>query len=151
MNSHVHLFLEPSSKISLPKTMQLINWKYANDFNRLNGRKGHFWMQRYQCIPVESDRYALALMRYINRNPIRAGMVENAGEWRWSGYGFYGNGASNELLTFHPSYLATGATDEKRRASYQEFVNAVLPSEDRRDPRFSESLYIGSETFERET
>lgn len=63
-------------------------------------------MDRYKCVPVESDHYALTLMRYMNRNPIRAGMVKKAGEWKWSGYKFYAEGEANELLTHHPTYMS---------------------------------------------
>jgi putative transposase len=140
MNSHVHLFLEPSAHYSLIKTMLLINGKYSREYNRRKGRKGHFWMDRYKCIPVETDSYALGLMRYINRNPIRAGMVEVAGEWPWSGSRFYLRGEVNNLLTPHPCYLALGFKDQTRQERYREFVEMILPSEDRRDPYFSEGV-----------
>jgi len=59
MNSHVHLLLQPSELIPLQKTMLLINWKYASHYNRRWNRKGHFWLDRYKAIPVESDKHAL--------------------------------------------------------------------------------------------
>lgn len=147
MNSHVHLFLQPAPQIPFYKSMQLINWKYAVRYNSRKGRKGHFWMSRYQCIPVETDRYGLSLMRYINRNPLRAGMVEKMGDWSWSGYRFYAFGEANELITPHVTYLALSSQDEKRREEYRNFVNDVLPGEDRRDLVLSEGPFIGSEEF----
>ena len=104
-------------------------------------------MSHYQCIPVESDRYGLALMRYINRNPLRAKMISNLGDWKWSGYRFYAMQEKSYLLTHHVSYLALADTEEKRREEYKNFVNDLLPEEDRRDPRFSETPFIGSEIF----
>ncbi len=147
MNSHVHLFIQPGPEIPFFKTMQLINWKYTMAYNRRKQRKGHFWMDRYQCVPVESDRYALALMRYINRNPVRAGMVEKAGDWKWSGYRFYAEGEANEILTPHPTYLATSQNPLKRQEAYKNFVNEIEPEMDRRDPQFTESPYLGSQEF----
>lgn len=147
MHSHVHLFLQPGPHISLSKTMQLIHWKYALDYNKRKNRQGHLWMDRYVSIPVESDVYALALMRYMNRNPIRAGLVENAGEWTWSGYSFYGKGEENELLSAHPSYLALSEDKLQRRQEYRLFVEAILNENDTRDNRFSEGPYIGSAEF----
>jgi len=99
MNSHVHLMLEPSPVFPLCKTMLLINGKYSRDYNRRKGKKGHFWMDRYKCIPVENDAYVLGLLRYIHRNPIRAGMVNKPEEWKWSGYHFYAGLEGNDLLT----------------------------------------------------
>ncbi len=86
-------------------------------------------------------------MRYINRNPIRAGMVEKPGEWRWSGYRFYATGEANDLLEPHPTFLAMGDDDAKRQAAYRNLVDMVLPHEDRRDSKFSEAGFVGSETF----
>jgi len=149
MNNHVHLFLESSEKYPLSKSMQLLNWKYANHYNRRKNRKGHFWMDRYKCIPVESDQYALALMRYINRNPIRGGMIKEVGEWKWSGSRFYILGEKNDLLIRHPSYLQLGFDAQTRQTRYREFVNNVLLTEDKRDLFYSESLVIGSESFTR--
>jgi REP-associated tyrosine transposase len=147
MNSHVHLFLQPGLQFPFYKVMQLINWKYAIGYNLRKGRKGHFWMSRYQCIPVESDRYGLSLMRYINRNPLRARMVEKAEDWPWSAYRFYAFGEANDLITPHITYLALSSQDEKRQEEYRNFVNDVLPSEDRRDLFLSEGPFIGSEEF----
>src|SRR3989338_6802781 len=89
MHSHVHLLPRPSERIPLQRTMLLINWKYAGDYNKRRQRRGHFWLNRYKAIPVESDKYALDLMRYINRNAIRAGIAEKPGDWKWSGHQFY--------------------------------------------------------------
>ena len=147
MNTHVHLFLEPGPQIAFSRTMHLINWKYARDYNRRKNRTGHLWMDRFKCIPVESNEYALSLMRYINRNPLRAGMVEKAGEWRWSGFRFYAQGEVNNLLEAHPTYLAMGPHDQKRQEAYRAFVEMVLPHEDRKGSRYSEADFIGSETF----
>ncbi len=147
MNSHVHLLLKPSFSKPLAETMLLINWKYALQYNQRKKRKGHFWMQRYTSMPVETDRYALTLMRYINRNPIRAGMVEKPGDWQWSGYHFYAFGEPNPLLEPHPSFLMLGSNDAFREKSYRDFVEQLLPSEDHREPQFSEGDFIGSEVF----
>lgn len=147
MNSHVHLFLEPSHTLSLGKTMHAIHWRYANDYNRRKQRQGHFWMDRYKSLPVDTDEHALTLMRYINRNPVRAGMTSRPGEWKYSGYRFYAFGESNDLLESHPTYLGLAPEEETRRRFYREFVSQVLPGEERRDPSLSDGKFIGSATF----
>ena len=97
-------------------------------------------MDRYKCIPVETDAYALGLLRYIHRNPIRAGMVREPEEWRWSGYRFYTGLEDNDLLTPHPSYLALSESEERRREKYRDFVRSLLPSDDKRDPYYSAGI-----------
>ena len=147
MHSHVHLFLQPGPQISLSKTMQLLHWKYALDYNKRKNRQGHLWMDRYLSIPVESDIYALSLMRYMNRNPIRAGLVDKVGEWPWSAYAFYAKGEKNELLSPHPSYLTLSEDKFQRQREYRLFVEAILNEKDQRDRQFSEGPYIGSVEF----
>ena len=147
MNTHVHLFLQPSLQVPLAKTMQLINWKYAQTYNHRKNRKGHFWLERYQNIPVQSGRYALSLMRYINRNPLRARMVEKPGEWPWSGYPALAMGKNDPLMTEHPIYLVLGRNPQERREKYAEYVNRPNEKQDRRNPKFSDEKHIGSENF----
>jgi putative transposase len=127
--------------------MQVINTRYAWDYNRRKKRKGHFWLDRYKSIPVDSDKYALDLMRYINRNPVRAGMVMEPGQWPWSGYRFYAEGEVSDILEPHPSYLGLGSDDENRQASYKSYVGMVLPEEDQRRMDLSDAPYIGSPRF----
>lgn len=143
MNSHVHLFIQPVAPFPLHKTMMLIQWKFARYLNQRRGRKGHVWMQRYQCISVEHENYALGLMRYMNRNPLRAKMVSKAGEWLWSGYPYYAFGKPDELITPHPVYLGLGKTDQKRQREYIDLVQTKLPGDDSRDSTFSDGPRIG--------
>jgi putative transposase len=143
MNSHVHLFLQPTSQIPLSKSMMMIHWQFARYCNKQKNRKGHVWMDRYKSIPVESEYYALALMRYINRNPMRAGMVKHLGEWTWSAYPYYAFGKPDDLITPHPAYLGLGRTDQTRQQEYAALVNMRLPGDDLRDPAFSDSRTFG--------
>jgi putative transposase len=147
MNSHVHLFLQPSAVFSLSRTMHAINKGYALHHNKEKKRTGHFWVDRYKNIPVQDDEHALALMRYINRNAVRAGMVEKPGDWKFSGYRFYAFGESNDLLEYHPSFLALSNSHEARRREYRDLVNQSWPGDQKRQLAFSESLYLGSTSF----
>jgi len=149
MNTHLHLFLQPSQTTPLAKTMQLLNWMYALNYNQRKNRKGHFWLERYQNIPVQSGRYALALMRYINRNPLRGNMVEYPGQWQWSGYPALAMGKHDPLITEHPIYLVLGPNPLERQKKYREYVNRMPSKKDRRNLKFSEENYIGSENFGR--
>ena len=147
MHSHVHLFLQPSDTIPLEKSMRLISWSYARDYNKRKKRRGHLWLDRYKSIPVESDQYALDLMRYINRNAVRAGIVSKPGDWKWSGYRFYASGEANDLLEEHPTYLGLSQDPNVRRRAFREYVEMILPEEDRRRAEFSDVRWIGSKDF----
>ncbi len=147
MHSHVHLFLQPSAKIPLQRTMMMINWKYAREHNKRKKRKGHFWLDRYRGIPVESDKYALDLMRYMNRNAIRAGLVKEPGEWKWSGYRFYAFGEPNPLLELHPAFLGLSVNEEVRRRAFTDYVQMELGDDYQRRKDLSDARFIGSKRF----
>ena len=85
MDNHYHLLIEtPLGNLS--KGMHYINGVYTQKFNRAHGRVGHVFQGRYKAILVEKDAYLLELARYIVLNPVRAGMIHHASEWRWSSY-----------------------------------------------------------------
>jgi putative transposase len=149
MHSHVHLFVQPSEVFSLSRTMHAINKEFALNYNKKRKRLGHFWIDRYKNIPVQEDRHALALMRYINRNAVRGGIVQKPGEWKYSGYRYYAFDEHSDLLDPHPSYLGLSDNTEERQRLFREFVCQSLPEGATKKSEFSETLYIGSKKFGR--
>jgi len=85
MSNHYHLLIE-TPDANLSKGMRQLNGVYTQRFNRTHGRVGHVFQGRYKAILVEKEYYLLELSRYIVLNPVRAGMVRSAKEWRWSSY-----------------------------------------------------------------
>ena len=77
MTNHVHLLVTPEAATSLPRAMQSVGRVYVQYFNSTQDRSGTLWEGRYKATIVDSDRYLLACMRYIELNPVRAGMVEH--------------------------------------------------------------------------
>ncbi|EKD42288.1 MAG: hypothetical protein ACD_73C00224G0001, partial [uncultured bacterium] len=104
---------------------------------------------RYKCIPVQDAQYSLMLMCYINRNPVRAGMVQQCGDWRWSGYHFYDDGVKNDLLTQHPCYWELASSDELRRGRYRDIVTLTKSYDENKQhlDLMQNSPYLGSEEF----
>lgn len=85
MGNHYHLLVE-TPKANLSMGMRQLNGVYTQDFNRKHKRVGHLFQGRFKSILVQKESYLLELARYIVLNPVRAGMVHGAGEWRWSSY-----------------------------------------------------------------
>jgi putative transposase len=83
MTNHVHLVLIPATQPSLPKAMREINMRYAQYRNAIERGNGHLWQSRYYSCPVEPARLG-TLMRYVELNPVRAGMVPAAALYDWS-------------------------------------------------------------------
>jgi len=123
MPDQVQLFIKPSPQVPLSKTMHLINWSFARHFNRRKKLKGHFWLERYESCPIERGENSLEMMREMHHGPVLAGLAEEVGAWNWSGYSAMAEGASNEILTLHPDYLALGITSDERKEQYRQWVN----------------------------
>jgi REP element-mobilizing transposase RayT len=85
MTNHVHLVIEvPADTLSYG--MQLLSGQYAQAFNRRYGYVGHLFQGRFSASRVDDEAYGLQLTRYVVQNPTRAGMVEEAVDWRWSSH-----------------------------------------------------------------
>ena len=88
MSNHVHLLLR-EGKDPLDRTLKRIGVPYAFYFNRKYGRSGHLFQDRYRSVAVEDDAYLLMVLRYIHRNPVKAGICSEAGEYDWSSCRYY--------------------------------------------------------------
>jgi putative transposase len=131
MTNHVHLLATPETPESLPKAMQSLGRRYVQHFNRAHHRSGTLWEGRYRSTLIDSVRYLLICMCYIERNPDRAGMVNRPEDYRWSSYHTNALGAdSRVVLTPHQVYLELGRTDEARRAAYRQLFGRPPSQED---------------------
>ena len=88
MSNHYHLLVE-TPEGNLSQVMQHINGAYTNYFNVKRKRSGHLFQGRYKAIVVDADNYALELTRYIHLNPVRVGLVDDPGRYRWSSFQEY--------------------------------------------------------------
>ena len=119
MSNHVHLLATPDSPSSLPRTMQSVGTRYVRWFNRHYSRTGTLWEGRYRATIVDTDAYLLTCMRYIELNPLRAGLVDDPANYRWSSYGANALGAADPIVTPHPVFLALGEEVSARHAAYR--------------------------------
>lgn len=131
MTNHVHLILEPRSDGSaISSLMRRLSARQGRRINRLERRTGTLWSGRFKSSVIETDRYLLACLRYVELNPVRAGMVGQAEDYQWSSYAQQAGLCDEVWIDAHP--LATGPNSmlaESRRA-YREFVDAAVPAEE---------------------
>ena len=120
MTNHVHLLITPHEEQSLSKALQMLGRYYVQFFNHCYRRTGTLWEGRYKATLIDSETYLLTCMRYIELNPIRAGMVAHPSEYPWSSYGCNALGQIDKLVNPHPLYRRLGRTDEERRSAYQQ-------------------------------
>jgi putative transposase len=149
MTNHVHLLVTPQRPDSSTNLMRDLGQSYVKYFNRRHGRSGTLWEGRFRSCVVESAQYVLACYRYIELNPLRAGMVGHPCAYAWSSYAVNSGAAFDTLLAPHTEYLALGADPSARHAAYAGlFQNALDHSVVTaiRDATQG-SLPLGSESF----
>jgi putative transposase len=129
MTNHVHLLVTPAEKWGASRMMQLLGATYVARMNAIYGRTGSLWEGRYKSSLVESERYCLACYRYIELNPVRAGMCVHPKDYRWSSYRANALFADNPGLIPHPKWVALGENDRQRHAHYRELVNVGVDTE----------------------
>jgi putative transposase len=146
MGNHYHLLAETPDP-NLSHGMRHLNGRYTQSFNRRRGRLGHVFQGRFKSILVERENHLLELCRYVVLNPVRAGMVRSAKDWRWSSY------RATAGLCARPRWLTTdwilahfGSRKRAAQDAYRQFVSnggtAPSPWE-----RLRGELILGSETF----
>jgi len=130
MTNHVHLLVTPETESSLSKTLQSIGRRYVQYFNYTYKRTGTLWEGRYKSTLIDSERYLLTCMRYIEMNPVRADMVAHPSDYPWSSYRANAQGNSNVLIASHALYRSLGRTDEERQSAYRQLFCAQVSKAD---------------------
>jgi len=119
MTNHVHLLCTPQKENGVSRMMQSLGRCYVRYFNDKYQRTGTLWEGRYKSCLVQAEQYLLEVYRYIELNPVRAGMVDDPGEYSWSSYQINALGRTSDLCAPHPEYLKLGTSRDERLASYR--------------------------------
>jgi putative transposase len=122
MTNHVHLLVGPGVPENASQMMKRLNERYAMHYNKRARRTGAVWESRFKTCLVDSDVYLLRLQRYIELNPVRAGMVSHPADYPWCSYRSHAYGETSELLSPHSLYLSMGSTDHERQLRYRRFI-----------------------------
>lgn len=159
MTNHVHLLLTPARQDSISRVMQSLGRRYVQRINLRLGRTGTLWEGRHKSSLVQSERYLLVCARYIELNPVRAGMVDSPGAYPWSSYRQNALGADGPLVQPHSVYEALGRDPTTRQAAYRELFdersdpeeilqirNSINRGEPLATPQFKERLGLDSGT-----
>lgn len=119
MTNHVHLLITPESSKAISALFQSIGRHFVPYMNKAYQRRGSLWEGRHKGSLIESEAYFLACMRYIEMNPVRAGMVDHPAKYRWSSYAANTQGVDNAVIQMHEQYLALGDTPEAQQTAYR--------------------------------
>lgn len=126
MTNHVHLLVSAEAGNAVGALMKALGQRYVQHVNRAYGRSGTLWEGRFRSCLTQEERYLLACQRYIELNPVRAGIVEHPAEYPWSSYRANAQGEASTLIDPHPLYLALGIDPPARQAAYRELFREQL-------------------------
>jgi len=143
MTNHIHFLATPHNKAGLSNTMKVVGSRYAQYINRKYQRTGTLWEGRHRSSLVQSNRYLLACMRYIELNPVRAMMVDRPEDYQWSSYRSNAWGEESWLQS-HADYLVLGAKETARIDNYRGLFQLELCNRDldliRKSTHFSQPI-----------
>jgi putative transposase len=155
MGNHYHLVLH-TRQANLSRTMRHINGVYTQHFNRRHGLVGHLFQGRFKAILVDRDAYLLALCRYVERNPVAAGLVEDAGDWVWSSYNAHVGAVSApdwlDTDGLHGYLLGRPVTGDKDHATAARRYAALVAKASAQDESFwgqglRQQVFLGDDDF----
>lgn len=126
MTNHIHLLVTPSEAAAVPQLMISLGRRYVQYINRSQHRTGTLWDSRYKSSLVDTEHYLLLCQRYIELNPVRAAMVDDPAQYRWSSYRANALGQPDALLTPHAGYLALGQDEAARLEAYRALFQSAL-------------------------
>jgi putative transposase len=123
MTNHVHLVIDPGDQPeNLGRLMKRVAGRQTRFVNRLEGRSGTLWESRYKSSPIDTDSYLLACCRYVEMNPVRAGMLEDPADYPWSSCAARVGARPLDWLDPDPCYLALGDNEVERQRRYREYL-----------------------------
>lgn len=149
MTNHVHILVTPQQEYAISQMMQSLGRKYVRYINSVYKRSGTLWEGRFKSSLVDTQNYFLICMRYIELNPVRAGMTEVPGEYKWSSYQTNGYGKEDSCLTNHPVYLDLGDAKELRLHAYRALFSNALGYEQLHEIReaLNQEMVLGKRFF----
>lgn len=130
MPNHYHILLEIVDPAKLSKMMAGLGRSYVYYYQKQYKLGGHIWQGRFKSQPIEKERYLLSCARYIERNPLRAKMVNSPEDYEYSSAKFYVHGKEDNLTKTDPSFESFGSSISERRSNYADFLKIHNAEED---------------------
>jgi putative transposase len=128
MSNHFHLLLRPEPGHSISRTPQSFTVAHTWRYHRRHRTSGHAWQGRFKSPVIQDDRHLLVVLRYIEANPLRAGIVADPADYRWSSYPCHGMGRDDPLVDGFPEWEELGGTVAERRRRWRAKVRGVQPA-----------------------
>lgn len=144
MSNHVHMIIWLRLSHDLSRFMKQLQLRYFHYYKTTYGYTGHLWQGRFKSNLIDTDSYLMQCGKYIELNPVRAGMVNRPEDYAYSSYRYYAYGVNDPLIMTDPVYLGLSDKAEERRKQYIAFVvdSSIINSQ-----RLQTQLFIGNKAF----
>ena len=148
-SNHIHLLVYGGdNREAIPRSMQLVAGRTAQEYNRRSQRKGAFWEDRYHATAIDTDDHLARCLVYIDLNMVRAGVVQHPSEWAHGGYNEILNPPARYRLLARNRFKELLSVDEDELGSmYSGWIEEALKAEACREPAWSKSVAVGSKKF----
>jgi len=149
-SNHIHLLVQDNGTGVIPRSMQLIAGRVAQEYNWRKSRRGAFWEDRYFATAVSTDSHLFQCLVYIDLNMVRAGAVSHPSQWKVSGYHHIQNPPSRYQIIDNGALCQLGgfnSTSELRNQHRLWINNTLNQGKPSRDPKWTESKAVGPESF----
>ena len=127
--------------------MKGINISYAQYYKKRYSHIGHFWQDRYKSIIISKDEYLLVCGSYVELNPVRAKIVEDPKDFKWSSYNVYAYGKRDTVVDENPIYKGLSQDETKRRREYRELIKGMLKEKNAMKGEMDRRIVYGGEDF----
>ena len=149
MSNHIHLLVTPNERGGVARMVQDVGRRYVRIINAIHGRTGTLWEGRFKSSLVDSESYLMTCHRYIELNPVRAGLTAEPGAYAWSSHRHYSSGARDKLITEHPVFAGLGSSAAARRTAFCSLFEEQLDAPTLKHIRDAANTgsALGSESF----
>jgi putative transposase len=153
-SNHIHLLVFDNGQDVIPKSMQLIAGRTAQEYNQRKKRKGAFWEDRYHATAIETNEHLFRCIAYIDLNMVRAGVIKHPSEWPFSAYNEIQNPPKRYSLIAKKTLMdLCGIKNiEELKHCHKSWTEEMLCSYNgSRDPKWTESIAVGNKNFLEQT
>jgi putative transposase len=137
MTNHVHLLLRPADGQSISRIMQSLTVAHTWRYHKAHGTVGHVWQGRFKSPLIADDDHLVVALRYVEGNPLRAGMVSDLAQYPWCSYPVHGLARSDPLVSPLPGWDRLGRDEAARQAYWRRLVHEPLTDRELRAVRDS--------------
>jgi putative transposase len=126
MSNHFHLVLEPGPGQAISRIVQSLTVAHTWHYHKAQATSGHVWQGRFKSPVVATDEHLRTVLRYVEANPLRAGLVRDLAGYPWSSYRAHGLGETLPLLDEAPVWVSLARTEAQRQASWRRWLHTPM-------------------------